>query len=178
MDTIRQHWKLYLTEGILMMIIGFLAVILPVLSTLSIELIIGWLFVIGGAMQIIRTFQAGDEAPAFWMSLLSGAVSIVVGVLLLLYPLTGMLTLTILLTIFFILEGIIKLGIAWQWRHVRNWGWLTLSGLLALVMAAIIIMGWPATATWVIGLLVGINLIFFGWALIAMSLTLKPPKQA
>lgn len=172
MNDVQQHWKLFLFEGILLVILGFFAVALPVVSTLSIELIIGWLFLFGGIVQIVRAFQSHED-PGFWVALASGALSVIIGALLLFYPLTGILTLTILLTIYFILEGIAKLVIAWQWRPIINWGWLVLSGILALVLAAIIISGWPGTAAWVLGLLVGINLIFFGWALIAMSLALR-----
>lgn len=168
MDIISKNRNIFFAEGILFVILGTLAIILPGMSTLGVELLIGWLFLFGGIIQGVRAFKAYEQR-GFWPSLLGSVVSIIVGVLLLLYPLTGILTLTLLLIVFFLLEGIAKIAFSLQMRPAARWGWLFFSGVLALLMAAIIWSGWPLTAAWVIGLLVGINMLFFGFSLITLA---------
>ena len=172
MGTIRDHWKMILAEGILFILLGFLAVLFPVFSTFTFELFIGWLLLIGGVFSIYRVLTA-QEIPGFWPSLIAATISIIVGILLLTYPLKGVLTLTILLAIYFLVDGIAKLIFSLEWRPLQNWGWLLISGLLPLAIAAIIYMGWPGTAVWTLGLLLGINLLFYGWTLTFLALTAK-----
>lgn len=169
MDIIQKHWKLFLAEGIFFILLGLLAVALPVFFTLSVELFVGWLLVFGGIVQAYRTFQIHPHS-GFYPSLIAAVAAIIAGVLLLVYPLKGILTLTLLLAIYFLVEGISKIITASLWRPITNWGWLFVSGILSVVLAGIIFAGFPGTATWVIGLLVGINMLFLGWTLVLMSL--------
>lgn len=169
MEALRNHRNLLLFEGVIFVILGFLAVALPGISTLSAELFIGWLLVFGGAVQLYRAIQ-GRHAPGFIGSLLTSLLYLIFGILLVLYPVAGIFSLTILLIIFFIAEGIAKIILGLQLRPFRRWGWFLLNGVLALIMAFIIWAGWPGTAFWVLGLLVGINMIFFGLSLIFLAL--------
>lgn len=169
MDTIHRNWKLLLIEGILFVILGMMAVALPAIFTLSIELFIGWLLIFGGIFQGFRSLQARPFKGSY-PSLIISILAIIVGILLIAYPLTGVLTLTLLLATYFLIEGIAKIVIAIQWKPSTNWGWLLVSGILSLLISLIIWGGYPGTATWALGLLVGINMIFFGWSLIAISL--------
>lgn len=168
MEWLHNQRNLILIEGILFAFLGFLAVALPGISTLSIELFIGWLFIFGGALQLYRTIQA-RHAPGFIGSLATGILYLFFGILLISFPLAGIFSLTILLTLFFITEGIAKIYLGFQLKPFRRWGWFILNGILALIMALIIWSGWPGTAFWVLGLLVGINMIFFGISLIFLS---------
>lgn len=169
MNTIHEHKTLFVLEGIGIVILGMLAIALPVLFTIAIDLLIGSIFLIGGIFQFIRTFKA-NRIPGFIMALLTAIVYVAIGILLIYYPMRGVLTLTMLLTIFFILEGIAKIVWGFKLKPLTGWGWLVFSGVLALAMGAIIIAGWPGTALWVMGLLVGIDLIFFGFSLITLAL--------
>lgn len=172
MDVIQKNRSLITFEGIVFLLLGFAAIAFPVFFTFGLEQLFGWLFIIGGIAQIVRTFQMWG-APGKYASLISGIISIVAGVLLLVYPLTGVLTLTVLLTAFFFLEGVFKIAFSISYREYLNWGWLLLSGVLALVMAGIIWSGWPGTALWVLGLLVGINMIFFGASLLSLAFSAR-----
>lgn len=165
MDVIPFNRNYLIFEGILFLFLGILAVVLPGIFTLAFELVIGWLFLIGGGVQAFRTLQ-NRHATGFWPSLISALLYIIIGVLLIAYPLSGILSLTILLAIFFLVEGIAKLILGFQLRPSPNWGWLIVSGLISIAMAAIIWGGWPFTAIWVIGLLIGINLVFAGISLL------------
>jgi len=174
METLRQHRTLLLCEGILFLVLGLIAIIVPVVFTFGFELFIGWLLLIGGAMQGWRAIKT-RHSPGFWASLAAAILAIIVGVLLIARPMEGVITLTILLTLFFLIEGISKIFMAFSMREYANWGWLLFSGLLALAMAAIIYFGWPGTAMWVLGLLVGINMLFFGYSLIILYSELGKP---
>ena len=169
METMREHRGLLLFEGILFILLGILAIGLPGLFTLGVEQFLGWLFVIGGAVQAYRVFKS-YHTVGYGALLVSALLYLVIGVLMLIYPVSGILTLTAFLTVFFLLEGISKILLGFQMHGQVNVGWLIFSGIVALLMAAIIISGWPATGLWVIGLLVGINMLFFGFSLLSLWL--------
>lgn len=168
MEWLQSHRYMILFEGIIFTLLGIFAVALPGISTLSSELFIGWLLIFAGIVQLFRTFKA-RHAPGFIGSLLTGILYFIFGLLLILFPIAGIFSLTALLTIFFIAEGIAKIILGLQLRPFRRWGWFILNGLLALVIAYIIWSGWPGTAFWVLGLLVGINMIFFGISLMFLA---------
>jgi uncharacterized membrane protein HdeD (DUF308 family) len=170
-QAVREHWKLFLTEGIILVILGILAILLPPLATIAVTILIGWLFLISGVAGLITTFGA-RHAPGFWWSLLSALLGIAAGAVLLLWPLSGAISLTLLLIVFFIIEGV--LSIMYAIEHKREltgqWGWMLVSGIIDLVLAAMIWGGLPSTAAWALGLLVGINMLFGGSAMIAMAM--------
>jgi uncharacterized membrane protein HdeD (DUF308 family) len=170
-NTLREHWKLYLAEGIVLMVLGAVAILVPPIATLAITILFGWLFLISGAMGLVTTF-AMRKAPGFWWSLISAALAIAVGILLLAKPVNGAFSLTLLLITFFIIEGVVTIMFALDHKRELSgqWGWMLLSGIVDLVLAAIIFAGLPGTAAWALALLVGINMIFGGSALIAMAL--------
>lgn len=170
-NALHAHWKLFLFEGVVLLILGAAAIGLPPLATLAVTIIFGWVFLVSGIMGLITTFWMRG-APGFWWSLLSAALGIVVGTLLLAQPLSGAFTLTIVLVAFFIIEGAASIMFALDHKRELSgqWGWMLLSGIIDLVLGAMIFAGLPSTAVWAIGLLVGINMVFGGAALIAMAL--------
>lgn len=176
MDIFQKNRTLLIFEGVLITILGMLAVALPGISTISTELFIGWLFLIGGAVQCYRSVAA-RHSQGFAGSLLVSLMYVIFGILLLVYPLTGIISLTLVLTFFFIVEGISKIILGFQMRSFSQWGWFILSGIIALLMAYIIYAGWPGTALWVLGLLVGINMIFFGITLLFFAWNLPKETQ-
>jgi uncharacterized membrane protein HdeD (DUF308 family) len=175
-SAIRAHWGLFLFEGILLVILGIAAIVLPVFATLAFTLIIGWLFLISGGVGLVTTFWM-RHAPGFWWSLLSAIIAIAAGILLLLWPLTGTVSLTLVLIAFFIVEGIATIMYAIDHKNELSgrWGWMLTSGIIDLILAAIIFAGLPGTAAWALGLLVGINMLFGGAAMIAMAFAAKNP---
>jgi uncharacterized membrane protein HdeD (DUF308 family) len=165
------HWRLFLTEGIVLFILGLAAVMIPPAATLAVAILIGWILLASGVVGLVSTFRMRG-APGFGWSLLSALVAVVAGVLLLARPLSGALSLTVVLTVFLIFEGIASIMMALTHRHgfSARWTLLLVSGIVDLILAAIIIAGLPGTAAWAIGLLVGINMVFGGSTLIAMAL--------
>jgi uncharacterized membrane protein HdeD (DUF308 family) len=164
--TIHAHWKLFLAQGIVMMVLGFLAIAVPALATLAIEIFIGWLFFIAGIFRAVSVWRS-RQAPGFAWSLLTAVLATVLGLVLILQPLAGVLTLTMVLVAFFIVEGIASIVGAIEHRqHLRSWGWVLFSGIVDLLLAYLIWQGWPSSASWAIGLLVGINMLFLGLSLV------------
>jgi uncharacterized membrane protein HdeD (DUF308 family) len=175
-SAIHEHWVLFLIEGVVLVILGAIAILVPPLATIAYTILIGWILLISGAVGLVTTFWM-RHAPGFWWSLLSAVIAIVAGLLLLGWPLTGALSLTLVLTAFFIVEGIASILYAIEHRNqlTGRWGWMLLSGIVDLILAAIIVAGLPGTAAWAIGLLVGINMLFGGVAMIGMALAARHP---
>jgi uncharacterized membrane protein HdeD (DUF308 family) len=173
-STIHEHWVLFLVEGIILLVLGAAAIIVPVIATLAFTLFIGWLFLISGVVGLITTFWMRN-APGFWWSLLSAVIGIAAGIVLIRWPISGSVSLTLVLIAFFIIEGIVTLMYAFEHRAQLSgrWGWMLASGIVDLILAGIIFAGLPETATWALGLLVGINLLFGGVAMIGMALAAR-----
>jgi uncharacterized membrane protein HdeD (DUF308 family) len=171
---VRKHWGVFLAEGILLLILGIAAVALPAVATLTFTIVLAWLFLISGGAGLATTFMMRG-APGFWWSLLSALLAIAAGAVLLTSPAGGVLSLTLLLVAFFIIEGVISIMYALDHRRELSsgWVWMALSGVIDLGLAAMIFAGLPGSAAWAIGLLVGINMIFGGVALIALALGAK-----
>lgn len=162
---VRDHWKILLAQGIVMIGLGLLAVLLPNVATLAVELLVGALFLAAGLIRLF-TLSRCRTAPGFWWSAALPALSVLLGVVLLARPAQGTLTLTMVLLTFFIVEGIFTIVVAFiVHRPIGNWVWTLLCGVVDLALAYLIWRGWPASAAWAIGLLVGINMVFLGLSL-------------
>jgi uncharacterized membrane protein HdeD (DUF308 family) len=166
-ETIRTYWTLFLVQGIVMMVLGAAAIIWQQISTLAVDLYLGWMFLFSGLAGLATILIASSMAAFLW-SLLTAALSLFVGVLLLSHPVEGAVSLTLVLIAFFIVEGIFQIAAAILHRTAlpNAWGWLLMSGIADLVLAAMMIWAWPSTAAWALGLIVGLNLITSGLALI------------
>ncbi|OYX79258.1 MAG: hypothetical protein B7Y77_02115 [Bradyrhizobium sp. 35-63-5] len=144
---------------------------LPPLATLAVTILFGWLFLVSGVMGLLTSFWM-RAAPGFWWSLISAALAVLVGGMLLAQPVTGAISLTLLLIAFFAVEGVVSIMFALDHKRELSgqWGWMLASGLVDLVLSVILLAGLPGTSLWAVGLLVGINMVFGGMALIAMAL--------
>ena len=175
-NAIHAHWGMFLIEGIVLVILGAAAIILPVVATLAFTLVIGWLFLISGGVGLVTTFWMRN-APGFWWALLSAIIGIAAGILLIRWPISGTVSLTLVLIAFFVVEGIATIMYAVEHRAQLSsrWGWMLASGIVDLILAGIIFAGLPGTAAWALGLLVGINMLFGGTAMIGMALAARHP---
>ena len=172
--TVREHWKAFLIEGILLVVLGLAAIILPPLASLAVTILLGWMFLISGVAGLALTLWARG-IPGFWWSLLSAALAIGAGIILLVQPVQGTLTLTIVVGAYFLAEGVATIMYALEHRRElsERWSWLLIAGLVDIVIAGIIIAGLPGSALWAVGLLVGINLLFGGASMIGMALAAR-----
>jgi uncharacterized membrane protein HdeD (DUF308 family) len=173
-QTVKAHWKAFLFEGILLAVLGIAALILPPLASLAITIFLGWMFLISGIGGLIVTYWA-RSTPGFWWSLISAALAVFAGMLLLARPMQAVLTLTIVLGAYFLAEGVTTIMYALEHRRELSgrWSWLLISGLVDIAISFMVITGLPSTAEWAIGVLVGINLLFGGATLIGMALAAR-----
>ena len=177
MDALSRNWGWLLALAILMIILGVMAIATPVYATFAVQALLGWILIIGGIAQGVHAFMVKSWG-GFLFELLSALLYLAVGALLLVNPVEGALALTIVLAAFLVVEGIFKIIMAWRVRGHPRWGWLLASGILSLILGALIWAEWPSAALWVIGLLVGVHLLFTGWALLMLALAARAWRQA
>jgi len=171
---VREHWKAFLFEGVLLSIIGLAAMIVPPLASLAITIFLGWMFLVSGIAGLFATYWARNM-PGFWWSLISAALAVLAGGILLARPLQGLFTLTVVIGVYFVAEGVATIMYALEHRRELSGrsSWLLISGLMDIIIAFLIISGLPGSADWAIGLLVGINLLFGGATLIGVALAAR-----
>jgi uncharacterized membrane protein HdeD (DUF308 family) len=178
-ETVKRHSLWYLIQSILMILGGILALIYPIVSSVAVVLFLGWILIISGIVQGISLIGA-QHVPNFWLQLISVALSVIVGVLFVRHPGEGLLTLTLLLIVFFMVEGISKLIFALTIRPFPNWGWVLASGIIGILLSFYLWSSLPITAVWLLGMLLGIQLICEGAALgyfgVAGASELKLPR--
>ena len=166
-EAVRAHWRLLMFQGLVTLLLGFLAFALPVVATLAADIFVGWLFLVSGIVGLVAMFSA-KNIPAFLWTLVTAALSIACGVLLIWKPAEGVLTLTLLLIAFFIVEGVFQIATSIAYRHMAGGsaGWMLFSGVADLVLVVLIVLGWPMTAAWALGIVVAVNLVTSGWAIL------------
>lgn len=155
--------------GVLLLVLGIIAIFHPLLMTIAAKTILGWLILIGGIGQIVHSFSC-QRWGGFIFELLVGVAYVIVGGWLALFPLAGIIGLTALLALTFLVEGVLEIMLGMKHRPDEGWVLLTVSGAVALVAGLFLLYGLPRTATWAIGLLVGINLISSGWSFLGLAL--------
>ena len=165
------HWRMFAAEGALLVLLGLIAITLPLFAGLATAILLGWLLLVAGIVGLLATLRA-RRAPGFGWAFLSAMAALVAGLVLLWNPLAGLVTLTYVLTAYFIADGVFNIVLALSHRRElsKRWEWMLLNGLFDLVLAAFIIAGLPGSLVWVLGLLVGIDLLFGGISLIGMAL--------
>ena len=171
---VKEHWKAFLIEGILLVILGLAAIIVPPLASLAVTIFVGWMFLISGIAGLALTFWA-RRAPGFWWALISAVLAIIAGGVLLAQPVHGVYALTLVIGAYFVAEGVATIMYALEHRRElsERWLWLLIAGVFDILISFMIISGLPGSAEWAIGLLVGINLVFGGASLIGMALAAR-----
>lgn len=172
--SIREHWWLFLIEGIVLVVLGAAAILVPQIASLAAAIIFGWVLLFGGAVGLVTTIM-GRHAPGFVWSFFSAMVAIAAGVALIGWPEGGVASLTLVLAAFLTIDGVLSTFYALEHRRhgSQRWIWLLVNGVLDLVLATLIILWFPAVAPWVLGLILGIDLVFAGTGLIAIALAAR-----
>ena len=158
-------WVIF--AGIAMLVLGSAAVIYDVTATIASVVLFGWLLALAGIMQIVHAFQVRTWS-GFFLYLLDGILRATVGTLLVLYPGSGALTLTLVLSFYFIVGGLFK-TIGSIVLKFPSWGWSVASGLVSVALGVMLAMQWPAASVWFIGFAVGVDLMLYGWALLMFA---------
>lgn len=168
---IHEHWVSYLILGFILVLLGALAIVGANVATLTSIIFFGSLLAIGGVVQIAYSFRGG-KGHAFTQTLLSGIFYTTVGVLMFTHPTVSALAITLLLAAFYTVSGIFKIIVSLT-TPVIQWGWLLFSGIISLALGIFIWAEWPSAAQWIIGLFIGIDLLFVGWFWIMLSVAAK-----
>lgn len=172
--TLREHWRVLLAEGIVLIVLGLAAIVIPPLAGLAVTIWLGAIFLLGGGAGLVASIRA-HGAPGYGWALVSAILALAAGAVLLWNPLQGLVTLTYVLVAFFLFDGVamIMFAIAHRRELSGRWEWMLFNGVIDLILAAAILAGLPGSASWALGLLLGIDLVFGGVALIAMAMAAK-----
>lgn len=163
-ETVKRYSLWYLIQGVLLVVAGVLAIISPIIASVAIVFLLGWVLIISGVLQAVGLVGASN-VPHFWLQLISAVLAILIGVLLLRSPDSGLLVMTMLLIVYFMVEGIAKVIFALTIRPFPNWGWVLASGVVGILLAFILWANMPLTASWMLGLMLGVLLVSEGSAL-------------
>ena len=175
-EELHRHWVLFLALGIILILLGGMSISASGLVTLASVVFFGWLLIIGGAAVAVHAFWA-KRWSGFFLQLLSGVLYLIVGWILVARPGIGALTLTLVFAISLVVQGAFRIGAALSTR-MDGWGMLLVSGIITLVLGLMIWNEWPLSGLWVIGLFVGIDLIFYGWWLVSLALSVRHLARA
>jgi uncharacterized membrane protein HdeD (DUF308 family) len=166
---LQTYWRMFLAEGIFFIFLGLCAIMVPQFFTVATVIFLGWILLFGGIVHVSRALMF-SAMPGFGWWLFMGGVQVIIGYLFITQPIAGALTLMVMMAVFFALEGLAKISLALMMRPLANWGFILFSGFTALAFALIIWISWSETAHWLLGLFLGINMIFLGWSLVKISL--------
>ena len=171
LHALHRNWGLLLGLGIVELLLGVIGLGVAGWVTLASVVFFAWLLVFSGVLHLVRAFRTqGWEGVS--LHLLIGILQAAVGILLLMRPLAGAASLTLLLAALFIVSGLFRIGFAMAVR-IHGWGWQVLAGLITFVLGLLISVGWPASSMWVIGTFISIDLIFGGWSFIMIALAVR-----
>jgi uncharacterized membrane protein HdeD (DUF308 family) len=171
LEVLEKTWGWFLALGIILIIVGTLAIGASFITSLAIVLVFGTLLLVGGSVQVIGAFFS-RKWKGFFQELLAGILYLVVGLLMVNNPVATLAALTLLLAAFFLVAGIARVVVAVTERF-ENWGWVFVSGVVTFLLGILIWRGWPVSALWVIGLFVGIEMIFCGWSWVMLALAAR-----
>jgi uncharacterized membrane protein HdeD (DUF308 family) len=171
LHSLRDQWWCFLLLGISLMVIGVICIGSPLVASVASVMLLGYLLVAGGVIQIVSSFWAGNWSGML-LHLLIGVLYTIVGFMIVDAPLENTLLLTKFIAIFLIVSGIFRIVAALAQRF-HDWGWVLLNGGVTLLLGLMINRQWPASAVWVIGLFIGIEMLFNGWAWVMLALGLR-----
>jgi uncharacterized membrane protein HdeD (DUF308 family) len=169
-DQLHKVRRILLVTGILALLGGAAAILVPIVASVTMTLFVGWMLILYGIVGGLQAFTAEVPGRTKAWRALNALLAVLVGLYLVVLPLSGTITLTFLLAVWFFGTGLFSLTAAWQWRGRSEAAWLAISGLLSLLLGILIAVSLPSSAAWAIGLLVGIQMIWWGTdALVAAS---------
>jgi uncharacterized membrane protein HdeD (DUF308 family) len=169
---IRRHTGWFIGLGILFIVGGVLAIAMPLLASLAAAIIVGWMLLVLGVVQIVQAWSMRTWGGFAWQ-LAIGILFVIGGFDMAFFPLSGAITLALVLGVIFLVKGILQLVIGFRYRPHAGWGWMVGAGVLAVLVGLMILSQWPFSGAWVPGTLVGISLIFSGWSYLAVALAVR-----
>jgi uncharacterized membrane protein HdeD (DUF308 family) len=176
-EGLRRSWKALMTVGVLAILLGCVAIVVPAVASVGTAIFIGWILVVAGAFLVAGAFTAHSIGTVV-LRLLWALLTVIVGLWLIVEPHNGTLTLTFVLGIYFLFMGLTRIAVAFAGRGQEGAGLVGLSGIAGLLIGVLVLAKLPSSADWAIGLLVGIDLIFAGWVLTSVALVGRDLSKA
>ena len=171
-DVVKQASTVSILWGVLLIVFGMVAVGLPFLAAVAVTGLVAWLIVLAGVVHLMLAFRAHGAGSMIW-KLLVGIAYVCFGGYLIVHPLVGVASLTLLLATLFLVEGVLDVVLFFKMRPLQGSGWVLTDGIVTLLLGALIYLQWPTSSAWAIGTLVGISMIFSGVARVMMSLAVR-----
>ena len=153
--------------GWVLVVLGVLAVLFPLIASIAVKVMVGWFLLITGAGLLYHAFHARQWRSAI-LSGLIGVLHLTAGVYLAFFPLTGLIGLTALMAVLFLIQGVVEGAIALQHREMPGWTWLILSGAASAILGLLLLAGLPGTAAWALGLMLGLNFLTSGVSFLSL----------
>jgi uncharacterized membrane protein HdeD (DUF308 family) len=169
---LQRSWKALMFVGIAAIVVGCICILVPAVASVGTAIFIGWILVVAGGFLIAAAFSA-HSVGSLLLRLLWAALTLIVGLWLIIEPHNGTLTLTFVLGVYFLFMGVTRITVAFIGRGQEGAGLMGLSGVCGLLIGILVLVKFPSSADWAIGLLVGIDLIFAGWTLTSIALVGK-----
>jgi uncharacterized membrane protein HdeD (DUF308 family) len=176
-EGLRRGWKALMTVGVLAILIGCVAIVVPAVASVGTAIFIGWILVVASGFLAAAAFTATSIGTVV-LRLLWALLTLIVGLWLIVEPHNGTLTLTLVLGIYFLFMGLTRIAVAFAGRGQQGAGLVGLSGFAGLLIGILVLAEFPSSADWAIGLLVGIDLIFAGWTLTALAIVGRDLSRA
>jgi uncharacterized membrane protein HdeD (DUF308 family) len=173
----KKHWVLLLTLGILMIVLGTLGLFQPIAYTVATTIFFGALLLVSGGTGIVAAFKL-EGWKGKTAAILLAILFLITGVLMLLHPVLGALSLTLVVAAFLTASGLVKIWMGFTHREHSSWGWLVASGLLSIALGILIYADFPGSGLWVLGLFLAIELMFDGWGLVMLASAAHQAKEA
>lgn len=167
-DAVRMTARGGFVWGVLTLILGILAIAAPLFSGLTVATFLALVLVAAGIAQTLFAFKAGSFGEGFF-TFMFGLFTLLAGAAMLARPLVGLASITIVLAVYFFVDGVFGAINSFRLRPVAGWGWMLFSGIVSVILGIMILNDWPASGAWLVGTLVGVRLIFAGWSMIALG---------
>jgi uncharacterized membrane protein HdeD (DUF308 family) len=168
LDEAKKNSGLLIFLGILTVIFGVLAIAAPLITGIAVSMFVGSLLVLMGALQIVHAFKSKQWGTGFWGTVV-GSLAVGAGLVMIFRPAVGLVSMTMILAIYFLVDGISEIVAALKIKPDQGWGWVLFNGIIAVLLGFFIWRQWPFSGAWAIGVLVGIHILISGWSMIILG---------
>jgi uncharacterized membrane protein HdeD (DUF308 family) len=181
-NTLQSKWKWLLVAGVAVSVLGFVAMVSPFLTGISVTVLVGWVLIGGAVLQFVGAFRGRGWKGFLWQVAL-GTLSLIAGVAVLLNPVFALATLTLLVIGYLLASGVVEIVMGFRLRGEAYWAWSVASGVIGVALAVLLWLGFPTTALWAVGVLFGVNLLSTGLSMVmlafgARGLTTPSPTES
>jgi uncharacterized membrane protein HdeD (DUF308 family) len=168
LDEAKKNSGFLIFLGILTVVFGVMAVASPLITGVAVSMFVGFLLLASGVARIVHALKSRQWGTGFWGTVI-GLLGVAAGLLMIFRPLVGLMTMTLLLAFYFLIDGICEIIAAFKIKPDQGWGWVLFNGIIAVMLGIMIWRQWPVSGAWAIGVLVGIHILLTGWSMVILG---------